>query len=356
MIPASPLPSGTVGQPSPEPTPPPLTPGRLAPDDTGPADRHHLFQLRHDGTHSEFVWVPRFTAWQLIRPADCGQPDKPVGYWVGTRPEQGESDLDWAEETFGGFYVAKYEASRLDGLQGSTGSGASATAGSSIVPKSQPMCVPWTMVDFDEAIAACQRLGPAGHLMRDEEWTACAVWSQIHGITVRGNSGLGEDLEDPDLTFVADPTYPDGRVLTGSGRKVGLTAGQDPTSHTGTTEGVVDLNGNVNEWTLDLGVDTQDRLTYGSFILGTAPGRGYVGLLETSATKRRLGLGIAAQSGSPWFGNDYLERAKVRQDIRCMRGGHWGENELAGVWCVFLNCLRTFRLINGGFRPCLRYE
>jgi hypothetical protein len=170
------------------------------------------------------------------------------------------------------------------------------------------------MVDFDEAIAACQRLGPAGHLMRDEEWTACAVWSQVHGITVRGNSGLGEDLEDPDLTFVADPTYPDGRVLTGSGRKVGLTAGQVPTSQTRTTEGTVYLNGNVNEWTLDLGVDTQDRLTYGSVILGTAPGRGHVGLLETSATKRRLGLGIAAQSGSPWFGNDYLERAKVRQD------------------------------------------
>jgi len=218
------------------------------------------------------------------------------------------------------------------------------------------MCVPWAMIDFDEAIAACRRLGPQSHLMRDEAWTACAVWSQIHGITVRGNSGLGEDPEDPDLAFIADPTYPDGRVLTGSGHKAGLQPDQDPTSHTGTTEGVVDLNGNVNEWTLDLGVDTQDRLTYGSLVIGTAPNRGYVGRLDTSAGRRRLGLGIAASAGNPWFGNDYLERAKVRQDIRCMRGGHWGENELTGVWCVFLNCLRTFRLINGGFRPCLRYD
>ena len=59
---------------------------------------------------------------------------------------------------------------------------------------------------------------------------------------------------------------------------------------------------------------------------------------------------------NPFFGLDYFERAKVHEDIRCMRGGHWGENQLTGVWCVFLNCLRTFRLINGGFRPCLRYD
>lgn len=332
-----------------------LSPGRLAPDDTGPVDQHHLYPFRHDGTSSIFVWIPAFTAWQLLQPASAGHPGKPVGFWVGS-PPAGEEGVDWARVGFGGFYAANYEASFLDALPGLPETGEGATEGVSDVPKNAPGCVPWNMVDFDEAIAACARLGPQAHLMRDQEWTACAVWSQIHGITVHGNNGLVEDFDDPDLRFIPDPTYPDGRVLTGSANKRGLSPEADLTSHTGTMAGVVDLNGNVNEWTLDLGVDTANRLVHGDLILGPAPLRGYVSALNTRPGLRRLGLSHKPASANIWFGRDYLELAKRDQNIRCKRGGHWGEFELAGVWCVFLNCLRTFRLINGGFRACLRYD
>jgi len=57
----------------------PVVSGNLAPDDSGPIDRHHRYVLQHDGTQNDFVWIPRFPAWQLIQPLATGQADKPVG-------------------------------------------------------------------------------------------------------------------------------------------------------------------------------------------------------------------------------------------------------------------------------------
>ncbi|MEB3298819.1 MAG: hypothetical protein VKO21_04965 [Candidatus Sericytochromatia bacterium] len=332
---------------------PTLAPGRPAPDDSGPVDRHHDYLLTHDGTQSLFVWIPRFTAWQLLQPTAAGHPDKPVGYWVGEQPT-GEEDVVWAREVFGGFYAAKTEATRLDAVPGDPETGEGATVGTSLKAKVQLRCIPFVDVDYDESMAACAAMGPQAHLMHDEEWTALAVWSLVHGVHLRGNNSWGTDADEPGVSFLLDPTY-DIRVLTGTGRNPDWSADVNTTSHTGKQDGVLDLDGNVNEWTQELHVDDQYQMLILDLPTGlVAPSHGYVAGLRTESRFRRYGLPLTSLTASAWFSGDFFNRQK--SNTRSMRGGTWGDQDRSGVWNTYLNCLRTFRLPNGGFRPCLRYD
>ncbi|MEB3188267.1 MAG: hypothetical protein VKP72_12605, partial [bacterium] len=191
-------------------------PGKLAPDDPGSATLHRDYVVTKNGVSSTFVWVPVFQAYQLINPANCGHAGQPEGVWVANQPSSGTRDVDWAVETFGGFYAGKYEASHVDAVPGDTSTGAGATEGASSVLKVAPFCMPWTNVNWDEAKEACRAYDPACHLMTDDEWTALAVWSMIRGVTVHGNNSSGMDANDNGITFTGDPTSW-GRGLTGSG-------------------------------------------------------------------------------------------------------------------------------------------
>ncbi|MBM3260216.1 MAG: hypothetical protein FJY99_10770 [Candidatus Sericytochromatia bacterium] len=350
----SPVPVPTAGVvPKPSATLRFIRPGRLAPDDKGPVDRHHDYFFGHDGTFSQFVWIPRFTAYQLLEPARAGHPGKPVGYWVEGKPV-GEAGVVWSSEEFGGFYAAKFEASRLDAVPGEVGSGAGATAGTSSRAKVARRCVPWATVDYDESMAACALMGLHAHMMHDEEWTALAVWALIHGVEVRGNNRLGVDADEPGIAFLTDPTN-ELRTLTGTGRNPDWPTEVNTTSHTGLEDGVLDLNGNVNEWTQELHVDEAYQMLILDVPTGLeAPGKGYVVGLATDPRFRRYGLPITANGSSTWFSGDFFNRQKV--DTRAMRGGTWGDEDRSGLWNTYLNCLRTFRLPNGGFRPCLTYD
>ncbi|MEB3236343.1 MAG: hypothetical protein VKO64_01800 [Candidatus Sericytochromatia bacterium] len=325
----------------------------MAPDDEGPVAFHHDYSLSHDGATSLFVWIPRFTAFQLIRPAETGHADKPRGYWIAQRPE-GIEGIDWAQEVFGGFYAGKTEATRLDARPGNEADGADALPGTSMKAKVALRCIPFATVDYDESLAACAAMGPQAHMMHDEEWTALAVWSLLEGHTLRGNNRLGVDADVSDITFLTDPTN-ELRTLTGTGHSPEWAPGINLTSHTGRSDGVLDLNGNVNEWTQELHVDNHYQMLILDVPTGLeAPSKGYVTGLSTDPRFRRYGLPLTGDAASPWFSGDYFNRQKT--DTRAMRGGTWGDEDRSGVWNTYLNCLRTFRLPNGGFRPCLRYD
>ena len=348
----TPLPSPT-GAPSPSPSPLTVANG-LAPDDLDDVLRHHMYQKVVDGERSAFVWIPVFKAYQLIRPGNCGQAHagKGIGAWVADRPLEGQQDLDWAAETFGGFYVGQFEASHVDAIPGET-DGSGATAGTSLRLKVARQCVPWTGLNWNQAVAACQEYDEHADLMSDEEWTALAVWATTRQLMVAGNDSYLKSSDRDDLSFIQDPTGPVGRALSGTGGT--QTMGFEATSHTGDRVGVADLIGNVLEWTGTVGrTPAGDRWIIGNTITTACPSSGFVLGLATSPELRILGVpGQTGGSGSLFFDSDFL--ASMGTDrARAIRGGYWENRKQAGWWQMFLlggNLGNT----NVGFRPVLRY-
>jgi hypothetical protein len=183
-------------------------------------------------------------------------------------------------------------------------------------------------VTWVEAVHVCQGYDPACHLMRDDEWTALAVWSMIHGHRVRGNNGATlSDVEDTRIRFVRDPA------------------------------------GHVNDG--DTG--------------GAMPASSRIMSLNTDARVRRYGVPGTTGSGRAAFGQDAFIRHddSTRGDtwmtfvvlagifptnfqhrsastVAC-RGGNHTYDTLAGVWHL---SLRNGHALTGhdiGFRPVLRY-
>jgi len=314
--------------------------------------------------------VPVFTAYQLINPGNCGGTNvgKPVGYWVSAQPT-GTENIDWAKETFGGFYVGKYEASHSDANPGNATTGAGATAGGSSTLKVARYCVPWVSLDWDTAANTCLSYDSHCHLIRDDEWTALAVWSMINNLTIYGNnaetsSGIGynkpSDIDDSGVTFLDDPTYSwsaNGvdRALTGTGTNSAWVGTTNLTTHTGTTAGVYDLNGNVWEWTETIGA----AITSGNYMINdiTVPvsvAGGYTSSLSTDSRLRRYGVPGAAGGATALFGNDYLWK-NTSINAKSLRGGDWHSGASAGVWAVNLTSARSAVSVHVGFRPVLRF-
>ena len=320
--------------------------GNLAPGDNGDPSVHHDFLVKKGSVDSYFVWIPRFTAYQLLKAAG----GKPVGYWVKDRPS-GVEGTDWAQEDFGGFYAAKYEASRSDAT--------SSNVGASTTLKVAKGVVPWHSINWDAAVAACRDFDPYAYLMSDEEWTALAVWSMTRNTNpVYGNNYNGKDYDVQATTFTDDPTENAtslGRALTGTGTNANWSSGVNLTTHTGKTDGVYDLNGNVWEWTASLEVQSGNYYADEVKLAVNGPASsGYIKTLSTHPALRRYGIPGTVTGQEPFFGNDYFQ-VSTSSNYKSVRGGYWTHTTHAGVWYLTLNSARSSSTTYIGFRPVLRY-
>jgi len=330
-------------------------PARLAPDDPGAPLQQHLHGFVSGGVASPFVWIPRFDAWQLVNPANCGAPyaSSPRGTWVASQPSSGQEDTDWALETFGGFYVAQYEASRADAVAGDAVTGAGALEGAASGLKVAAMCPPWTGVTRAAAAAACAAYLPQAHLLRDDEYTALAVWAATRNAArVHGHNYPGRDADDGGTTFVDDPTDAGSRALTGSGRNGAWSAGTNLTSHDGTSAGVHDLMGNVSEWTQGVSFTSGPNLVVEGILLGPMV-TAWVTELDVRPDRRRYGV-PGGVSGSPSDSPFPALVDGIANGNAWMRGGAVGEMRRS-LWDAELVDAGTLTSSKTGFRPVVRF-
>ncbi len=334
---------------------------QLAPGDAGDRKVTHDLVVTKDGTPSTFVWIPEFVAYQLIVPARTSteSANPPVGSWVREVPATGSANTDWASASLGGFYVAKYEASRADAQPGTATSSVGATAGSSTTLKSAQYCAPWTHVDWDEARKVCKAYDPNADLIGDEEWTALAIWASLNSTdSVQGNNSFLRDKDRPDTTFIGDPTYGGGRALTGSGTSSAWASGQNRTSHLGTTAGVYDLNGNVFEWNRTLGLSGNGKILVDDAETGVRlpiHGSGHIAAMATDEKLRFVGLPTeTAAAPNGYFASGFFFMNPTNF-VKAFRGGSWSGGARSGIWYLALGYPRSYSYADLGFRPILRY-
>lgn len=106
---------------------------------------------------------------------------------------------------------------------------------------------PKANLTWDTARGYCEAKGTGWHMMTKAEWAMIALWCKAHGIFPKGNNNFGKDSTE--TAYQAIPmTYGTGA----DAEKIYHTAtGTGPLtwSHDGTMKGIMDLNGNVSEWT-----------------------------------------------------------------------------------------------------------
>lgn len=327
--------------------------GAMASDDVGNSRQFHAYTYTHNAVTNQFVWVPTFTAYQLVNPANCGTRQRfgtadnarPAGYWVASTPDAGQPGQDWRDASFGGFYVGKYEASHED----ATG----AAAGTSPDLSVRQSVVPWTGINWGQAAVTCLSFSPACRLMGDDEWTALAVYAQINDLTVKGNNSSGTAIEGGATISGDDPTdngATPGRCLTG--------AGDTSTALPNTATGVADLNGNVMEWTANVSFGVSNYVI--DDVTGASPafpaGTNKIATLTTAMLQDAALFGLPGTlnaSGCAEFGYDVLTAPGGTGD-RNRRGGDWTAGLGAGLWSMAPAAPITANA-NTGFRPILRF-
>lgn len=321
----------------------------------------HDFQLGA----STWVYQPGFRAYQLVKPSNCGYSARPVGFWVRHRPTSGENGIDYNKVLFHPFYGAKYQMARADAT--------SAEEGSSNIAISTQGVIPWASVNYEAAMAACAATDTvtgkdlANRMIRDEEWFSLSVYAMLLGPDrfgsnrwePFGNNSSLKDVDDTGITFTADPTV-SSRALTGTGKKTGWLTGQNLTTHTGRTNGIYDLNGNVYEWTAGLklkvgstgkGYLYVDEMDTGIQMPDNSNGH-YVTALNPDPKVAKHGIAGAMDStGRSEFGMDYqYEGTSANTDYVSTRGGGCGGGSYAGSFWLFLSNSRAASGPALGFR------
>lgn len=262
---------------------------------------------------------------------------------------------------------------------------------------SLPGMNPATNINIDAASAACKAKGAGWHLMTNAEWAAIALWCKKNGSMPRGNNSYGKDyLATHETGRLVNPGSPD-KILTGTGPAAW--------THDGTTSGIYDLNGNIQEFVdglrlvngkirvhkdNDFGTDPNNLAAWvdtGVFIDNSLPGTA-----DTVATKVSGSIQFAAERTNPMttlgetdnyygynaqslesvtskngytvpdlikylaiaptvgsHGNDVLEVRNYGTRI-AFRGGYWAHGSSAGIFYLFLNDARPMVGSIVGFR------
>lgn len=266
---------------------------------------------------------------------------------------------------------------------------------------------PYTVIDFDDSLAACEAMGDGWTLMTQAQWHVLMVISQAswaskgkgnptgntqHGRSDQITSEVGIRSDALPVDGTSKGTY--GRTLTGMKDGGGL---QLAWSHDGTPTGVFDLVGNVFEWSsrarivdwevqvipasagvqADHGVSstawqamladgtlvdpgTSDTLKYstdsGVYLSETQAGTGTSAMFKDvgpgaidPVPPALIAMGLSRWSSSvPTVGRLYVNYSGERLPLR---GGGWSYGSDAGVAALLLDLTRGNAGTVIGFRP-----
>lgn len=146
------------------------------------------------------------------------------------------------------------------------------------------------------------------------------------------------------------------RALTASATRSTWSGIVNLTTHTGTTDGVFDANGNVWEYSETVGLESTGKYVINDVTLPVvAPAGIFVSGLSTDPRLRRNGLpGVTSGSAAALFGGDYFWDSSSF-NAKNMRGGLWLNGSRAGLWSLRLAAGRLEAGYDMGFRPALRY-